>query len=229
MIRNKEERRAARLKTAMICKECGTENRETAKFCKNCGSILKKEEFKTVTESEKETEREDEKKGGGICPFCGAEVSDIARFCKKCGEKLRDSIDDEYEILYREKRKADCDGDSEDIRKEKEKLRDQCNDETSGSGNIYNSVHVNSGHSTITEDQLPVKYRPIGAWAYFGWTLLFSIPVAGLIVALVFALGNTENINLRNFARSMFCYLAVVAVLIILILGGAGCTAGMLL
>lgn len=80
----------------------------------------------------------------------------------------------------------------------------------------------------LTEEQLPAKYRPIGAWAYFGWTLLFNLPIAGWIIALVFAVGKTENVNLKNFARSMFCFVVIVAVFLFLIMGTAGCTAGML-
>ena len=52
---------------------------------------------------------------------------------------------------------------------------------------------------------IPNEYKPIGAWGYFGYELLFSIPLIGLIVLIVFALGGTSNINLRNFARSYFC------------------------
>ena len=226
----------------MICKKCGTENKETAKFCKNCGSRLEKEENKETAEIVKETETEEKKKESRICPFCGAEVSETAMFCKKCGEKLNekenntDIYNDETVLIYeqnyddRNRKKEERSGkNSENMQIENEKYREGDKEGASSSGNVYNSVHIDSNCNTITEDQLPAKYKPIGAWAYFGWTLLFSIPVAGLIVALVFAVGNTENINLRNFARSMFCYLAVVAILIILIVGGAGCTAGMLL
>ena len=51
-------------------------------------------------------------------------------------------------------------------------------------------------------------------WGYFGYELLFSIPCVGFILLLVFSLGGTRNINLRNFARSYFCFLIIVAVLV---------------
>ncbi len=31
------------------------------------------------------------------------------------------------------------------------------------------------------------KYRPIGAWGYFGYTLLFSLPIIGFIAWLISA------------------------------------------
>jgi uncharacterized integral membrane protein len=59
-------------------------------------------------------------------------------------------------------------------------------------------------------------------WGYFGYEILFSIPCVGLILLLVFAFGGTRNVNLKNFARSYFCYLilAAILVLIVIVLGG---------
>ena len=62
------------------------------------------------------------------------------------------------------------------------------------------------------EAQLPAKYRPLGAWAYFGYNLLFSIPVLNIILLLVFSFSN-RNINRRNYARSFWCGLLVVLIL----------------
>ncbi len=54
------------------------------------------------------------------------------------------------------------------------------------------------------------KYAPISAWGYFGYELLFCLPVAGLVLLIVFSFSN-KNINRRNFARAHFCGLAVAA------------------
>jgi hypothetical protein len=51
--------------------------------------------------------------------------------------------------------------------------------------------------------------KPIGAWGYFGWSLLFSVPIVGFILLIVFSVGGTDNLNLRNFARSYWCSLLV--------------------
>lgn len=63
------------------------------------------------------------------------------------------------------------------------------------------------------EPTIPEKFRPLGPWAYFGYNILFAIPVVGLIFAIVFACGGTNNINLRNYARSFFCALLVSVIL----------------
>ncbi len=48
----------------------------------------------------------------------------------------------------------------------------------------------------------PAQYKPISAWGYIGWNILFAIPLVGWILILIFGLGGTKNINLKNYARS---------------------------
>lgn len=56
------------------------------------------------------------------------------------------------------------------------------------------------------------KYRPLGAWAYFWLSVLFSVPVVGFVFMIVFSC-NGNHINRRNFARSYLIRL-IFAVLI---------------
>ena len=64
---------------------------------------------------------------------------------------------------------------------------------------------------------IPSEYKPISMWGYFGYEILFSIPCIGLILLCVFSFGGTTNVNLKNFARSYFCFLIIVLVLITII------------
>ena len=61
---------------------------------------------------------------------------------------------------------------------------------------------------SLTADQLPPQYRPLGAWAYFGYSLLFAIPLVGFICLIIFSFSD-DNINRRNYARSFWCALLV--------------------
>lgn len=61
---------------------------------------------------------------------------------------------------------------------------------------------------------IPEEYQPISMWGYFGYSILFAIPIVGLILLIVFSLGGTGNINLRNYARSYFCLLIIVGILL---------------
>ena len=53
---------------------------------------------------------------------------------------------------------------------------------------------------------IPANYKPISAWGYVGYELLFCIPIVGFIFMLVWAFSN-GNINRKNFARSYLIYL----------------------
>ena len=70
---------------------------------------------------------------------------------------------------------------------------------------------------------IPEEYKPISMWGYFGYELLFSIPCIGFIALLVCAFGG-KNINVKNFARSYFCYMIIAAIVFALfffVFGGA--------
>ena len=60
---------------------------------------------------------------------------------------------------------------------------------------------------------LPEKYKPMGAWGYWGWSFLFSIPLIGFIILIATAIGST-NINRRSYARSYFCGIFIAIVLV---------------
>ena len=69
---------------------------------------------------------------------------------------------------------------------------------------------------------LPEENRPLSGWAYFGLQLLFAVPIVGFVFLIVFSF-NGSNINRRNFARSYWCALLVIAIIIaILAIAGVG-------
>ena len=80
-----------------------------------------------------------------------------------------------------------------------------------------NSVPNNMNGGTPVNNQntivIPEEYRPISMWGYFGYEILFAIPLIGFIVLIVFAVGGTRNINLKNFARSYFCGLIILLII----------------
>ena len=47
--------------------------------------------------------------------------------------------------------------------------------------------------------------------AYFGLSILFSLPVVGFIFLIIFSVSDA-NINRRNFARSYWCIYVIIAV-----------------
>ena len=70
---------------------------------------------------------------------------------------------------------------------------------------------------------VPEENRPLGPWAYFGYSLLFSIPIVGFILLIVFSFAG-RNVNRKNFARSYWCrfilILAFVLIFVVIVLTG---------
>ena len=70
----------------------------------------------------------------------------------------------------------------------------------------------------------PEEYRPISMWGYFGYQILFGIPIVGLICLIVFSV-SAKNRNLKNFARSYFCVLILAIILFLLLLASGALAA----
>ena len=70
---------------------------------------------------------------------------------------------------------------------------------------------------------IPPEYQPISVLGYIGYHLLFSIPIVGLIMMIIYAVKSDGNINVRNLARSMLVVILIVIVIsVIMSLAGVG-------
>ena len=57
------------------------------------------------------------------------------------------------------------------------------------------------------------KHYYLGAWSYFFLSILYAVPVIGLIFLLIHSF-STGNENLRHYARSYFVRLLVIVILL---------------
>ena len=76
----------------------------------------------------------------------------------------------------------------------------------------------------MDNSSIPNQYKPISAWGYFGYNILFAIPLVGFILLIVFSF-DSSNINRRNYARSFFIIYLLAGIIIlisILFFGGIG-------
>lgn len=73
---------------------------------------------------------------------------------------------------------------------------------------------------------IPMAYKPISPWGYIGYSLLYAIPVIGFIFLLVFTFSK-KNLNRRNYARSYWCGLLIVLILVLIGAGIAAATGTM--
>lgn len=125
------------------------------------------------------------------CLKCGTENDTTSKYCIKCGSPMTGQTP------------------QENIEKQ------YYNPEPAYTGNRdYNSFNNPAIHNYNRN----FDYTPIGMWGYFGYQLLFLIPIIGFILLIVFSFGGTTNINLRNFARSHFCLLLIVILILALAL-----------
>lgn len=107
-----------------------------------------------------------------------------------------------------------------------DRAKQQVNESMSNiKGSINN--HQNQGYAGVQSgyqqySQYPPEYKPISALGYIGYSFLFAIPLIGFILLLVFSFGGTTNKNLKNYARSYFCFFILAIILFIIIAGIAG-------
>ncbi len=73
---------------------------------------------------------------------------------------------------------------------------------------------------------IPKEYKPLGPWAYIGWSLVYSIPIVGFIFLIVNSF-RKDNLNRRNYTRSYWCALLIVLILLALTFGIAAATGSM--
>lgn len=133
-----------------------------------------------------------------ICKKCGGEINVGEKFCQRCGNPVetQQQTDSNYNTGAYDPNTY------------------------SAQPNNINAAYNNRNKFNVND--IPLEYKPISMWGYFGYEILFSIPVVGFILLLVFAFGGTQNINLKNFARSYFCFLIIAVVLLIIIVAIAG-------
>ena len=60
----------------------------------------------------------------------------------------------------------------------------------------------------MNQQNIPNEYRPLSAWGYIGYNLLFAIPLVGFICMIVFAV-DSSYIARRNYARSFLLWMLI--------------------
>lgn len=137
-----------------------------------------------------------------FCPKCGTEVSDDKAFCPECGNPLKSQAQ-----------------------------QNSGAQQATGAQKAAGAQNGARPHPQVQFQSdtvvLPDEYKPISMWGYFGYEILFSIPIVGFIVLIVLSI-NGKNQNVKNFARSYFCFTIIVLILLVILLvsvAGAGASA----
>ena len=152
-----------------------------------------------------------------FCPKCGTEVSDDKAFCPECGNPLKSQAQQASGARQTAGAQQASEG-----------------QQTAGAQQSWQTTGAQNGARPHPQVQfqsdtvvLPDEYKPISMWGYFGYEILFSIPIVGFIVLIVLSI-NGKNQNVKNFARSYFCFTIIVLILLVILLVtvvGAGASA----
>ncbi len=67
------------------------------------------------------------------------------------------------------------------------------------------------------------RFAPLSPWAYFGLSLLFSVPIVGFVFLIIFS-ASSANINRRSFARSYWIIFVIELIIcaVVVILAAVG-------
>lgn len=82
---------------------------------------------------------------------------------------------------------------------------------------LRGDVSSHTKKTTSYPDDLPENIKPISMWGYFGYQILFLIPLVGFIIILVFSFGGTKNTNLKNYARAYLCIYGIALLIVIIV------------
>ncbi|MHB1154964.1 MAG: zinc ribbon domain-containing protein [Eubacteriales bacterium] len=186
------------------CKHCGALLSEKAKFCFECGTLIsrnKQNEEKPVIASLKEEDVSDSK------PDASAE-----------NELLSASKSDENITIVNEK---SVDREKNDSVIQKSEEQQYNNQQSHQQDNNYNQTNQFKGsreqfNPYVTPPPSDSQYAYMSTWSYVGMMILFSLPIIGFILAIIWAC-DSNKINRRNYARAVLVIIAITIILSIVI------------
>ncbi len=79
-------------------------------------------------------------------------------------------------------------------------------------------THLASGTAAPAYMPAPVDASPLKTSDYFVMMLLFSLPLVGLILAIVWGFSSETNVNRKNFSRAHLIWYAIAVVLYVFLL-----------
>lgn len=156
-----------------------------------------------------------------LCPNCGHEVADNSQVCPYCGAAVN-----VQQPVYPNQTGYNPQGaySAQPGYNAQPVYPNQAGYYPQGNANAY-APPVYVRNAAAEPDG---KYKPLGAWAYWGLSLLYTIPLIGWIFALVFAVSD-KNIHRRNHARAYWIGVLIAAVLVAIFYGTIRSLAGSLI
>lgn len=170
-----------------------------------------------------------------ICDKCSVANDDAAVFCTGCGAVLPNDNGQETQENQVNQASAEM-----NAPQPQQQSYSQPQSTYSQQGPVYSQMQppfvqpVGSqpaysqpyGYAPINENMLPEEYKPVTVGQYIGYSILFGLPIIGIIMLFVTAFGSDKSKSLRNFAKANLVMFAIGIVLAIVWIVFAGAIIG---
>ena len=144
-----------------------------------------------------------------LCPFCGSELNDDAKFCGECGKPLPEEAPAVTEAPAEPEPQEPA-------------------PEEPAAPVVAAAAPVAAPAEPVAEPaqdmpvitQMPPKKQMLSTFQYVVLTMLYSIPVIGLVFLFIFGAGHPKNGSLKRFSAALLIlrlvfWIAVLALLIV--------------
>ena len=157
-----------------------------------------------------------------FCQTCGKELNPSDSFCTNCGAKTGKIDFAEIAGDVKSSVKTKISNFNQPISNQQNNNQQiyQNNSPTAEAQPVtfapVNTAPVGINYQSV-DMQIPSNYKPLGAWSFFGYSILFSIPIIGFIIN-IFLCFNSNNLSRRNYARSFWCWYIIIALAAVIII-----------
>ena len=128
-----------------------------------------------------------------LCPFCGSELNDDAKFCGECGKPLPEEAPLKTEIP------------AEPVAAEPVAAAEPAAPVVAAAAPVAAPAEpvAEPAQDMPVITQMPPKKQMLSTFQYVLLTMLYSIPVIGLIFLFVFGAGHPKNGSLKRFSAAL--------------------------
>ncbi len=169
-----------------------------------------------------------------VCSNCGNEIREGQHFCTNCGTPVAAKAgepEDTNETVTTQTAAAEAETETKaeteakaEVGAEAQEAKREAGTETGAETNNHAAAattEVCAAYSTEKSPaaivaSIPKEYKPMSIWKFFGFEVLFSIPIVGVIASLIFSLDVSKNVNLTNVARAKFLWTVLETIMFML-------------
>ena len=133
------------------------------------------------------------------CPFCDSELNDDAKFCGECGKPIPE--DTPIAAKAPEETPAEAPVEASAAAPAAPVIAPAAPAVVPAAEAVEAPVEAPADMPVIT--QVPSRKQMLSTFQYIALSLLYGLPVIGLIFLFVFGAGHPKNVSLKRFSAAM--------------------------